>query len=214
MKYPWIDEYLLNKRGVTKDLQADWNWVRYKIGDKMFAAICLDAENRPYYITIKLKPETGDFLRQQYEDIIPGFYMNKQHWNSVKPDGAVPEDLMKEMLDQAYHVVLGSFSGKKQRELTGLTVCGTECRICAAYGNLCQGCNETRGKVFHAQGGKACGIYHCSVNQKRLPSCAACDQLPCEIWKLTRDPSMTEEEFESSIAERVKNLTEVKESGI
>ena len=41
MKYPWIDEYLLGKRKVTKDLQADWNWVRYKIGGKMFAAICL-----------------------------------------------------------------------------------------------------------------------------------------------------------------------------
>ena len=42
MKYSWIDAYLLSKRGVTKDLQADWNWVRYRIGDKMFAAVCLD----------------------------------------------------------------------------------------------------------------------------------------------------------------------------
>lgn len=42
MKYPWIDEYLLSKPGVTKNLQAEWNWVRYQIGDKMFAAVCLD----------------------------------------------------------------------------------------------------------------------------------------------------------------------------
>ena len=40
MKYPWIDEYLLAKPGVTKDLQPDWNWVRYHIGGKMFAAVC------------------------------------------------------------------------------------------------------------------------------------------------------------------------------
>ena len=70
MKYSWIDAYLLSKRGVTKDLQADWNWVRYRIGDKMFAAVCLDREDKPYYITIKLTPETGEFLRQQYEDML------------------------------------------------------------------------------------------------------------------------------------------------
>ena len=213
MKYSWIDAYLLSKRGVTKDLQADWNWVRYRIGDKMFAAVCLDREDKPYYITIKLTPETGEFLRQ-YEDIIPGYYMNKQHWNSVKAEGAVPDDLMREMLDHAYHIVLSAFSGKKQRELIGLTACGTECRTCSFYGELCEGCNEARGKVFHAPAGQACPIYHCSVNQNRLANCAACEKLPCEIWKMTKDPSMTDEEFEGSIAERVKNLTEVKRSGI
>ena len=42
MKYEWIDEYLLKMPGVTKDLQKDWNWIRYQIGGKLFAAICLD----------------------------------------------------------------------------------------------------------------------------------------------------------------------------
>ena len=42
MKYEWIDEYLLKMPGVSKDLQKDWNWIRYRIGEKMFVAICLD----------------------------------------------------------------------------------------------------------------------------------------------------------------------------
>ncbi len=64
MKYDWLDGYLLKKRGVTKDLQADWNWIRYHVGGKMFAAVCLEWEtNRPYYITLKLEPTEGDFLR-------------------------------------------------------------------------------------------------------------------------------------------------------
>lgn len=42
MKYSWIDAVLLQKPGVTKDLQAEWNWIRYHIGGKMFAAVCLD----------------------------------------------------------------------------------------------------------------------------------------------------------------------------
>lgn len=70
MKYGWIDEYLLGKTGVTKDLQKDWNWIRYQIGGRMFAAICLNENDEPYYITLKLEPSEGDFLRQQYEDII------------------------------------------------------------------------------------------------------------------------------------------------
>lgn len=51
MRYTWIDEYLLGKAGVTKDLQKDWNWIRYQIGGKMFAAVCLDEKNMPYYVT-------------------------------------------------------------------------------------------------------------------------------------------------------------------
>ena len=118
MKYEWIDEYLLKKPGVTKDLQKDWNWIRYQIGGKMFAAICLDDDDKPYYITLKLEPVEGDFWRQKYEDIIPGYYMNKTHWNSVKADGNVPDDVLKDLLDKAYSIVLGSLTKKLQRELT------------------------------------------------------------------------------------------------
>lgn len=91
MRYTWIDEYLLSKAGVTKDLQKDWNWICYQVGGKMFVAVCLVWEtDEPYYITLKLEPTEGDFLRQQYEDIIPGYYMNKTHWNSIKPDLEFP----------------------------------------------------------------------------------------------------------------------------
>lgn len=122
MKYDWIDAYLLAKQGVTKDLQPDWNWVRYQIGGKMFAAVCLDEQNRPYYITLKLEPMEGDFLRQQYEDILPGYYMNKVHWNSIRADGNVPDNLMRELLDKSYKLVLGGLSKKKQKEISEGTV--------------------------------------------------------------------------------------------
>ena len=67
----------------------------------------------------ELEPADGDFLRQQYEDIIPGYYMNKIHWNSVKADGEVPDDLLKDMLDKSYRLVLASLSKKKQKEILG-----------------------------------------------------------------------------------------------
>ena len=126
--------YLLSKAGVTKDLQKDWNWIRYKIGGKMFVAVCLGENDEPYYITLKLEPVEGDFLRQQYEDIIPGYYMNKTHWNSIKPAGEVPDNFLKDLLDKSYQLVLGGFSKKKQREILEvaqsvniISCCGTDC---------------------------------------------------------------------------------------
>ena len=84
---------------------------------KMFAAICLDDQDQPYYITLKLEPLEGEFWRKQYDDIIPGYYMNKTHWNSVKANGAVPDDILRNLLDKAYKIVLGSLSKKKQKEI-------------------------------------------------------------------------------------------------
>lgn len=235
MRYTWIDEFLLSKPGVTKDLQKDWNWLRYQIGGKMFAAICMGENDEPYYITLKLEPMEGEFFRQQYEDIVPGFYMNKVHWNSVKPDGAVPDELLKDMLDKSYQLVLGGLSKKKQKEILegaacgqiagsekeasdgsrdhggetareALSCCGTQCRECAFYGTMCKGCNESAGKVFHAPEGQACPIYECSVNQKKQKSCGGCQKLPCDIWRNTKDPSMSDEEFENNIRQRVENV--------
>lgn len=56
-------------------------------------------------------------MRQQYADIIPGYYMNKVHWNSVKADGEEPDEILKDMLDKSYQLVLSSFSRKKQKEI-------------------------------------------------------------------------------------------------
>ena len=213
MRYTWIDEYLLSKAGVTKDLQKDWNWIRYQIGGKMFVAVCLGQTDEPYYITLKLEPTEGDFLRQQYEDIIPGYYTNKTHWNSIKPDGEVSDNLLKDLLDKSYQLVLGGFSKKKQREILEvaqsvniISCCGTDCSKCGCFGNMCKGCSASFGKVFHAPDGQACPIYECVVNQKDMKGCGECEHIPCDIWRKTKDPAFTEEEFERNIQERVDRL--------
>ena len=206
MKYAWMDEYLLSKRGVTKDLQAEWNWIRYQVGGKMFAAILLDDDNQPYYINFKLEPLEGEMLRQEWPDIIPGYYSNKQHWNSLKADGAVPDELLKSLLTRSYRLVLAGFSRQKQREILGLSCCGTDCAACPFHGKQCPGCNECGGKVFHAPKGKLCPIYACCVNQHRFATCGGCKELPCQVWRETRDPSLSEEAFEQSIADRAARL--------
>ncbi len=180
MKYPWIDEYLLAKPGVTKDLKTEWNWIRYQIGGKLFAAICLDESDKPYYITMKLSPVEGDFLRQQYEDIVPGYYCNKVHWNSVKPDGAVPEELLRQMLDKSYDLVLASLSRKKRQEVLLTAYCGLDCGHCEWKEPChCGGCVATKGMPFHAVD-EPCPVAACAM-EKHVPFCGACAEFPCQL---------------------------------
>ncbi|MBQ8532835.1 MAG: MmcQ/YjbR family DNA-binding protein [Clostridia bacterium] len=56
-------------------------------------------------------------MKYPYDDIVPGFYMNKVHWNSIKPDGKVPDDLLKELVDKSYNLILKGFSKKRQQEI-------------------------------------------------------------------------------------------------
>ncbi len=119
MKYDWIDEFLLKKKGVRKDFKEEWNWLRYMIEDKMFVAVCYSDDNKEELITLKLDPAEGDFLRQHYEDIIPGYYMNKTHWNSIRVNGKISDDMLKDLLDKSYDLVLSGFSKKKQAEILG-----------------------------------------------------------------------------------------------
>ena len=118
MNYPWLDEYLLSKKSVKKDFKIEWQWDRYQIGNKLFAAICY-GENGKQILTVKCEPEFGTYLRANYSDITPGYYMNKIHWNSVDLNGNVPESIIKDMIEQSYKLVLNSFSKKRQIELMG-----------------------------------------------------------------------------------------------
>lgn len=116
MKYEWLDEYCISKKGVEKDYKLEWDANRYMIKGKLFAIQGGDKEGKPI-ITVKLEPMFGEFLRAQYEDIIPGYHMNKEHWNSLYIEGDVPDAVLSDMLDKSYSIVLRSLSKKAQNEI-------------------------------------------------------------------------------------------------
>lgn len=117
MQYKWLDEYLMSKKGVTKDFKEEWQWTRYMIGNKMFLAVCRGANGADELITLKLTPQEGELLRSQYKDIMPGYYMNKLHWNSVKIGGCVPDDLLQELCDKSYGLVFAGLTKKLQKQI-------------------------------------------------------------------------------------------------
>jgi predicted DNA-binding protein (MmcQ/YjbR family) len=116
MKYKWLDEYCLSKKGAEKDYKAEWEATRYMIRGKMFALQGNDKTGRAI-ISFKLEPPHGEAMRNQYKDINPGYYLNKEHWNSLYLDGEVPDEVVKEMADESYRLIFSSLTKKVQKEI-------------------------------------------------------------------------------------------------
>ncbi len=82
-KYEFIKSFCLSQKGTVEDYKEEWQATRYLVGGKMYAMRGGDGQGNPI-ITVKLPPEEGLALRDMYAgDILPGYYMNKEHWNSV-----------------------------------------------------------------------------------------------------------------------------------
>lgn len=90
--------------------------------------------------------------------------------------------------------------------MKNISCCGSNCSDCYCYGNLCKGCNESKGKVFHVKDDKTCSIYDCVINNKKYSKCIECKNIPCNIWKKTRDPKYSDDEFQNNIQERITNM--------
>lgn len=125
MNYDWLDEYLLSKPGVEKDYKIEWEWERYMVGGKMFAATCHPGEKyqSPYgghaLVNLKCEPRMAQAYRETYGEVHPGFYTDKTHWNAVLLDGDLPEDILKEMCDLSYRLIFEKLTKKAQREIGG-----------------------------------------------------------------------------------------------
>lgn len=88
-----------------------------------------------------------------------------------------------------------------------ISICGSDCETCYCFeANMCTGCHACKGKVFHCPEGQECRIYHCCVTEHGYQSCLECGKLPCHIWRETRDPKFSDDEFEQNIAERIARL--------
>lgn len=116
MDVTWVESHCLAMPGAVKDWKEEWECHRYLVGGKMFL---MDGENKEGtpILTLKLEPLRGDLVRKEYGDITPGYYMNKDWWNSIHKDGDVPEDLLRDMLDESYRLVFASLTKKAQKEI-------------------------------------------------------------------------------------------------
>ncbi|MBB4078668.1 putative DNA-binding protein (MmcQ/YjbR family) [Lewinella aquimaris] len=107
--------YCLAKPGVTETLPFGPDTLVMKVAGKMFALTGLDETD--FRLNLKCDPERSLQLRDRYPDvIIPGWHMNKKHWNTVYVEqGGLPDSLVTELIDHSYALVVASLP-KKTRE--------------------------------------------------------------------------------------------------
>lgn len=111
-QYPWLEDALMAFPGAQHDFKEEWQWDRFMVEGKLFAAL-LTLEGRPA-ISLKVDPMEAEFLREQHEEVIPGYYCNKVHWNTVYLDGTISDDLLREMIAKAYQLIFRKLPKKVQ----------------------------------------------------------------------------------------------------
>ena len=108
--------YCLSKKGVTESFPFGEDTLVFKVMDKVFALAGLDAH--PATANLKCDPEKAIELREEYDGlIIPGYHMSKKHWNTVEIEGNLPTDLIVEMIDHSYDLVVKGLTKNLQAEL-------------------------------------------------------------------------------------------------
>lgn len=80
-----------------------WTAMRHRSNQKTFAFI--NELNGRLCVNLKCDPFEADFLRQAFTDVIPGFHMNKEHWNTVFLNGDVPEADLANMIEKSYDLI-------------------------------------------------------------------------------------------------------------
>ncbi len=116
-----IDElrgYCLEKAHTSEGFPFDNDTLVFKVAGKMFALVGLD--KHPLSVNLKCDPERALELREQFESILPGYHMNKQHWNTVILDGSIPLPLLLELIDHSYNLIYNSLPQKTRNMLEGL----------------------------------------------------------------------------------------------
>jgi predicted DNA-binding protein (MmcQ/YjbR family) len=109
-----ITAYCLSKKGAAESFPFDDVTLVIKVGGKIFALINLD---RDFSINLKCDPVTAIELREANPAIIPGYHMNKRHWNTVILDGSLSKNLIVEIIDHSYNLVFKSLPTKIQAEI-------------------------------------------------------------------------------------------------
>ena len=98
-----IREYALSLKNVNESFPFGIDTLVFKVNDKIFLLASLSSENLQF--NVKCNPEKAVELREQYSCILPGYHMNKKHWNTIIVDGQLTSKQLKEFIKDSYTLV-------------------------------------------------------------------------------------------------------------
>src|SRR5437879_1630821 len=108
-------EYCLTKPNATEGTPFGETVLVFKVAGKMFALMSLDEV--PATTNLKCDPDLALELRDRYEQVRPGYHMNKKHWNTVEIEGGIPEPELRKMIDHSYELVVKSLPKAQRAKL-------------------------------------------------------------------------------------------------
>ena len=122
MNIEQLQDFCITKKGVTEHFPFDNVTLVFKVMNKVFALTGLDFwEKGEQKINLKCNPEKAEELRGEYEGIIPGWHMNKKHWNTVLINSSdVSDALVRELINHSYDLVVSGLTKKAKSELENL----------------------------------------------------------------------------------------------
>ncbi|MDO4780301.1 MAG: MmcQ/YjbR family DNA-binding protein [Bacteroides sp.] len=107
-------DYCLSFKGAKECLPFDDKTLVFTVMDKMFCLTDIDSFDM---INVKCDPDEAIMLREQYPEVIPGYHMNKKHWNSILTNGEITDAQYKEWIKNSYDIVVSKLPKKKREEL-------------------------------------------------------------------------------------------------
>ena len=113
-----IREYCLKKNGVTEELPFNEDSPVYKVMGKIFLIASLTP---PISINLKCDPEKAIELRERYDEIQPGYHMNKTHWNTIDLSGTLKNNFILELIDHSYDLVVSGLKKSDKEKLLNLS---------------------------------------------------------------------------------------------
>jgi len=120
MTHKELEEYLLAKPGARLDYPFGEEVAVYKVGSresgKMFALVPEGKE--PANISLKCDPVLAETLRERYESVMPGYHLNKKHWNTIVTSGQLSDQEVLDLIDLSYRLVVESLSKAEQEKLS------------------------------------------------------------------------------------------------
>lgn len=119
MSHKELEEYILAKPAVWLDYPFGEEVAVYKVGSKetgkMFALI--KEASDPARISLKCDPLLAEKLREEYETVMPGYHLNKKHWNTIIASGQLENDYLLSLVDHSYQLVVESLTKEEQSKL-------------------------------------------------------------------------------------------------
>ncbi len=114
-----LREYCCNKPAVVETFPFDEDTLVLKVMGKMFALTNIKATELS--VNLKCDPDWALILRDHYTAVIPGYHMNKRHWNTVTIDGTIPDDEVWEMIDHSYRLVVKGLKKSDREKLAAIS---------------------------------------------------------------------------------------------